>query len=134
MVYFHTQKIPIWVYCGGPYNIRCWYILWQFGLFYRNLVYLTEIWSILQKFGIFCGHLVYFVAIWYILWSFGRFFVLVCCTKKNLATLPSVPDELRQDGLLLHERELLADAVSRAGRERDVGVRVAGSTSEKEKC
>jgi hypothetical protein len=32
--------------------------------------------------------LVYFVAIWYILLVFGIFFpVLVCCTKKNLATL-----------------------------------------------
>jgi hypothetical protein len=28
------------------------------------------------------------MAIWYILWSFGVYFsVLVCCTKKNLATL-----------------------------------------------
>jgi hypothetical protein len=26
--------------------------------------------------------------VWYILWSFGKFFpFLVCCTKKNLATL-----------------------------------------------
>jgi hypothetical protein len=32
--------------------------------------------------------LVYFVAIWYIIWLFGIFLpVLVCCTKKNLATL-----------------------------------------------
>jgi hypothetical protein len=31
---------------------------------------------------------VYFVAIWYSLWFFGIVFtVLVCCTKKNLATL-----------------------------------------------
>jgi hypothetical protein len=48
-----------------------WYILWQFHLFY--------------------GHLVYFVVISYILWPFGIFWyicpVLVCCTKKNLATL-----------------------------------------------
>jgi hypothetical protein len=40
-------------------------------------------------FGVFSGYLVYFMPIWYILWSFGTFFhVLVCCTKKNLATLP----------------------------------------------
>jgi hypothetical protein len=41
--------------------------------------------------GIFCGHLEYLTAIWYILWPFGTFCghfpVLVCCTKKNLATL-----------------------------------------------
>jgi hypothetical protein len=44
--------------------------------------------------GIFYGHLIYFVAIWYILRPFGVFrgiwdifIVLVCCTKKNLATL-----------------------------------------------
>jgi hypothetical protein len=29
------------------------------------------------------------MAIWYILWLFGICFpVLVCCTKKNMATLP----------------------------------------------
>jgi hypothetical protein len=45
-----------------------WYILWPFGIFYR--------------------HLVYFIAIWYILWLFCIFSpVLVCCSKKNLATL-----------------------------------------------
>jgi hypothetical protein len=43
---------------------------------------------ILRPFGLFNDHLVYFVAIWYMLWLFGIFFrVLVCCTKKNLATL-----------------------------------------------
>jgi hypothetical protein len=36
----------------------------------------------------FYGHLVYFTTIWYILWPFGTLFpLLVCCTKKNLATL-----------------------------------------------
>jgi hypothetical protein len=35
----------------------------------------------------FYGQLVNFMAIWYILWSFGKFvLVLVCCTRKNLAT------------------------------------------------
>jgi hypothetical protein len=38
-------------------------------------------WSILQQYGILCGHLVDFMLVWYI------FPVLVCCTKKNLATL-----------------------------------------------
>jgi hypothetical protein len=45
--------------------------------------------------GIFYGQLVYFTVNWYILWSFGIFHgylvnifpVLVCNTKKNLATL-----------------------------------------------
>jgi hypothetical protein len=42
---------------------------------------------------ILCGHLVYFTVIRYILWPFGILYdslifpVLVCCTKKNLATL-----------------------------------------------
>jgi hypothetical protein len=39
-------------------------------------------------FGLFYGQLVYFMTIWSIFWSFGIFCpVLVCCTKKNLATL-----------------------------------------------
>jgi hypothetical protein len=42
-------------------------ILCPFGLFFCNLVYF--------------GHLVYFMVIWYISP------LLVCCTKKNLATL-----------------------------------------------
>jgi hypothetical protein len=38
--------------------------------------------------GILCGHFEYFKTIWYISWPFGIFSpVLVCCTKKNLATL-----------------------------------------------
>jgi hypothetical protein len=42
----------------------------------------------MEDVGIFYGQLVYIVAIWYILWIFGLFFpVLVCCIKKNLATL-----------------------------------------------
>jgi hypothetical protein len=65
-------KIPIRVNFGGSCNWRCRYILWPLGLFY-------------------C-HLVYVVAVLYISWSFGIFFpVLVCCTKKNLATLATNP-------------------------------------------
>jgi hypothetical protein len=78
-----------------------WFILWSFGIFYSHLVYFVAIWHILWSFGIFYSHLVYFVAIWHILWSFGIFYghlayfvaiwyiftVLVCCIKKNLATL-----------------------------------------------
>jgi hypothetical protein len=44
------------------------------GIFYGNLVYFTAIWYILCPFGISYGYLVFFP-------------VLVCCTKKNLATL-----------------------------------------------
>jgi hypothetical protein len=53
----------------------------HFGIFCGHLVYFVVIWDSLWSFGIFCGHLVYFVVIWYI------FPLLVCCTKKNLATL-----------------------------------------------
>jgi hypothetical protein len=56
------------------------------GIFYGHLVYFTAIRNILRTYGIFYGHIIYFVAIWYI------FPVLVCCTKKNLATL-YVPEE-----------------------------------------
>jgi hypothetical protein len=53
-------------------------ILWPFGIFCGHLVYVVAIWYILWPFGIFCGHLAYFMVI---------FPVLVCCPKKNLATL-----------------------------------------------
>jgi hypothetical protein len=58
--YIFRPKIRIWVNFGGSCNGRCWYSLWTLRLLY--------------------GHLVYFVVIWYI------FPVLVCCTKKNLAS------------------------------------------------
>jgi hypothetical protein len=38
-------------------------------------------------FGLFSCNLEYFMPIWYILWLFWYISpVLVCCTKKNLAT------------------------------------------------
>ena len=37
-----------------------------------------------------------------------------------------LPDQLRKDGLLFHQGELLTDAVPGSGGERDVGVRVPG--------
>jgi hypothetical protein len=43
----------------------------------------------LRLFGIFCGHFIYFIVIWYI------FPVLICCIKKNLATLPRIPHFVR---------------------------------------
>jgi hypothetical protein len=49
----------------------------------------------MEDVGIFYGHLVNFTAIWYIVWPLGIFVgyllyispFLVCCSKKNLATL-----------------------------------------------
>jgi hypothetical protein len=48
----------------------------------------------MEDVGTFYDHLVYFTTIWYVLLPFGTFMViwyvfpvLVCCTKKNLATL-----------------------------------------------
>jgi hypothetical protein len=68
---FYKPKIPIWVNFLGSCK-------------WKILVYYIAIWStyihILRLFGIFCCHLVYFMVIRYI------FPVLVCCTKKNLAT------------------------------------------------
>jgi hypothetical protein len=47
-------------------------------------------WYILCPFGLFYGHLLYVVAIILVI---GYIFpVLVCCTKKNLAALPSATD------------------------------------------
>jgi hypothetical protein len=64
MAYFFNQKSIFWVNFGGSFNRRCWYIivicqiLWTFGIFPRSLVSFSH---------------------------FGMF--LVCCGKKNLATL-----------------------------------------------
>jgi hypothetical protein len=67
MAYFETKN---------PNLGKFWMVLkW------KMLVYFIAIWFIIRPFGIFCGHLVYFMVIWYI------FPVLVCCTKKKLATL-----------------------------------------------
>jgi hypothetical protein len=61
-------KIRIWANFGGPWNGKCWYILWPFGIFY--------------------GLLVLFMSVWYSLWSFVIFFPFwYVCTKKNLATM-----------------------------------------------
>jgi hypothetical protein len=68
--------------------------MWSFGIFCDHLVNFPSIWYILWPFGIFCGHLEYFVAIWYISP------VLVCWTKKNLATLAS--RRLRRIAAFLH--------------------------------
>jgi hypothetical protein len=55
-VFIFLLKLPIWVYFGGSWNGKCWYILWPFG--------------------IFNSHMACFMAVWYCLCSFG--IVLVC--------------------------------------------------------
>jgi hypothetical protein len=73
-----------------------WYILWQFGIFYGNLVYFTAIftavWYILWPFGIFYCHLLYFTAIR------CNFSVLVSFTKNNLATLMCLTHAFFREG------------------------------------
>jgi hypothetical protein len=80
-----TPNFPIEENFGGCCNGRCWYILQPFGLFYGYLVYFVAIWLYFVAFGL------NFVAIRYILCLFGIFYtILVCCTKKYLATLGPV--------------------------------------------
>jgi hypothetical protein len=55
---------------------------------------LGKFWSALQWNMLvnFIAIHMYFTAVWYILWPFWSIFpVLVCCTKKNLATMPLYP-------------------------------------------
>jgi hypothetical protein len=74
---FNTD-IPIWANFGGG----------------KMLIYFMTIWNILRTFGLF-------MTIWYILCSFGTFCpVLVSCTKKNLATLPSSSRVIRAQKIL----------------------------------
>jgi hypothetical protein len=93
------------LYAHLVYLMVVWYILWLFGIFYGYLVYFMVIWYILWLFAKFSCYLVYFLVIWYISLLFGIFFylvyfmviwyifpVLVCCNKKNLATLDYVMD------------------------------------------
>jgi hypothetical protein len=56
------------------------------GILNGHFVYFIANWNILCPFDIFYGNLVYFL-FWYI------FPILVCCTKKNLATLLVEADE-----------------------------------------
>jgi hypothetical protein len=44
-----------------------------------------------------------------------------------------LPDQLREDGLLFHHGELLANAVPGAGRKWNVSVRVSGSSLNRKK-
>jgi hypothetical protein len=64
--YIFKPKIPIWVNIGGPWNGKCWYILWLYGILDSHLEYLTDIWYILWPFGTFCNNLVYVFPFWYV--------------------------------------------------------------------
>jgi hypothetical protein len=71
--YIFKPKIPLWVNFKGLVKGDVGMFRDHFGALYGQLVY-------------FC-HVVYILHIW----SFGIFsLVLVCCTKKNLATLKGV--------------------------------------------
>jgi hypothetical protein len=59
--YIFKPKIPIWVNFGGPYNGKCWYIVWSFWNILRLLVYVMVILVmfdivlyIFPRFGILC--------------------------------------------------------------------------------
>jgi hypothetical protein len=52
-----------------------------------------------------------------------RFDVLDLVDRLEL----ELPEQLRQNCFLLHQGELLSDAVAGSGRERNVGVRMAGT-------
>jgi hypothetical protein len=60
--YIFKLKLRILVNFGGPYNGKCRYILWLFGIFYMygHLVYFMTIrnvaliWYIFPRFGILC--------------------------------------------------------------------------------
>jgi hypothetical protein len=56
--YIFRPKTAIWVKFGGSCNVKCWYILYIFDLFYAHLM-------------LFYVHLVYFVVIWYMFPRFG---------------------------------------------------------------
>jgi hypothetical protein len=61
-------------------------LVWRFGSNRKR--FRTKFLLYLWPFGLFYGQFLYFVAIRYVLLLFGIFFpVLVCFTKKNLATL-----------------------------------------------
>jgi hypothetical protein len=51
--FISRPKVLVWVYFGGPWNGKCWYIFWPLGIIYDNL------YMYLQPFGVVCGPLVY---------------------------------------------------------------------------
>jgi hypothetical protein len=55
MVYFQTKNPNLGIF-GGPWNGKCWYILWQLGILDSHLVHLRPfvvIWYIFPRFGMF---------------------------------------------------------------------------------
>jgi hypothetical protein len=60
-IHIFKPQILIWVNFVGTCNVRCWYILWPFGLFYGHILYI--LWTIrilyaylvyLYRFGMLC--------------------------------------------------------------------------------
>jgi hypothetical protein len=43
-IFSNQKNKTFFVNFGGPCNVRCWYILWPFGIFYGHLVYFIAIW------------------------------------------------------------------------------------------
>jgi hypothetical protein len=41
--FIFIPKITIWVYFGGHWNGKCWYILWPLGIFLSHLVHFMTI-------------------------------------------------------------------------------------------
>jgi hypothetical protein len=48
-------KIQIWINFGGPYIVKCLYILRPLGIFYGDWGYFMTIWYILNSYGTFSG-------------------------------------------------------------------------------
>jgi hypothetical protein len=76
-----NPEIPIWEKFERSCDGTCCYFLTCCGIFYGHLLYIFYVHLVYIFYGhlvyIFYGHLVYF----------GVISVMVCCTKKNLATL-----------------------------------------------
>jgi hypothetical protein len=63
----------------------------------------------MKSFGTFYSQGEYFNSQWYVLWSFGTLCpFLVCCSKKNLATLEVDRDEIKSV-LIFQEKWIFAD-------------------------
>jgi hypothetical protein len=46
---FSKQKYQFWVNLGGSCNVRCWYILWPFGIFSTVLGYFHPFWYVMPR-------------------------------------------------------------------------------------
>jgi hypothetical protein len=54
---FSKPNLDVGTYLGGPWNGKCWYILWPFEIFYDRLVHR------------YYGHTIHLVLIWYTYFS-----------------------------------------------------------------